>query len=67
MEDIRTLQGYAYFFFMVFLVLVLYGYIRHLYKSEKDGTRDYEKYASMALDDDINSTPVEIREKKKES
>jgi cytochrome c oxidase cbb3-type subunit 4 len=47
--------------------VVLYGYIRHLYKSEKDGTRDYEKYASMALDDDINSTPVEIREKKKES
>ncbi|MEA1919950.1 MAG: cytochrome c oxidase, cbb3-type, CcoQ subunit, partial [Campylobacterota bacterium] len=51
--DIATIQAYAYFFFTGFLVLVLYGYIYHLYSSEKKGTRDYEKYGNIALDDEI--------------
>jgi cytochrome c oxidase cbb3-type subunit 4 len=59
MESIRLLQGYGYFAMIVFLVFMLYGYIYHLYKSEKDGVRDYEKYAKMALDDDISDIPVE--------
>ena len=57
--DIRELQGYASFFMTIFLVLMLYGYIIHLYRSEKKGERDYEKYGKIALDDDITSTPVE--------
>ena len=67
MEEIRTIQGYAYFFFMLFLVVVLYGYIIHLYRSEKKGERDYEKYGNLATHDDLNSTPVEEVEKKKEN
>jgi cytochrome c oxidase cbb3-type subunit 4 len=67
MEEIRTIQGYAYFFFMLFLVVLLYGYIIHLYRSEKKGERDYEKYANLATHDDLNSTPVEEVEKKKEN
>ncbi|NWF67087.1 MAG: cytochrome c oxidase, cbb3-type, CcoQ subunit, partial [Campylobacterales bacterium] len=50
---------YAYFFFTLFLVIVLYGYIVHLYRSEKKGERDYEKYGKIALDDELNSPPVE--------
>ncbi|RUM71602.1 MAG: cytochrome c oxidase, cbb3-type, CcoQ subunit [Sulfurovum sp.] len=57
--DIRELQGYASFFMTIFLVVMLYWYIVHLYRSEKRGERDYEKYGNIALDDEITSTPVE--------
>ena len=57
--DLRNLQGYASFFMTIFLVIMLYGYIIHLYRSEKKGERDYEKYGRIALDDEIDSTPVE--------
>jgi cytochrome c oxidase cbb3-type subunit 4 len=57
--DIRDLQGYASFFMTIFLVVMLYGYIIHLYRSEKKGERDYEKYGNIALDDEITSKPVE--------
>ena len=57
--DIRDLQGYASFFMTIFLVIMLYGYIIHLYRSEKKGERDYEKYGKIALDDEVTSTPVE--------
>jgi cytochrome c oxidase cbb3-type subunit 4 len=53
------MQGYAFFFFTIFLVVILYGYILHLYKSEKDGVRDYEKYGKMALDDELTDKPIE--------
>ncbi len=65
------MQGYAFFFFTVFLVVILYGYILHLYRSEKKGERDYEKYGKMALDDELHDRPVEANPKvmneKKES
>ncbi|MBA1420110.1 MAG: cytochrome c oxidase, cbb3-type, CcoQ subunit [Epsilonproteobacteria bacterium] len=56
---ISELQGYASFVMTLFLVIMLYGYIIHLYRSEKKGERDYEKYGNIALDDEITSTPVE--------
>ncbi len=56
--DIRELQGYASFFMTVFLVVMLYGYIVYLYRSEKKGEKDYEKLGNIALDDEIDSTPV---------
>ena len=57
--DIRNIQGYASFFMTILLVIVLYGYIIHLYRSEKKGERDYEKYGNIALDDEIDSKPIE--------
>lgn len=59
LNEVYKLQGYAYFFFTIFLVLVLYGYIYHLYSSERKGRRDYEKYGKIALDDELDSPPVE--------
>jgi cytochrome c oxidase cbb3-type subunit 4 len=56
--DIRELQGYASFFMTIFLVVMLYGYILHLYRSEKKGEKDYEKLGNIALDDELDSTPV---------
>ncbi|MDD2828027.1 MAG: cytochrome c oxidase, cbb3-type, CcoQ subunit [Sulfuricurvum sp.] len=57
--DIATLQAYGYFFFTAFLVAVLYGYIYHLYSSQKKGERDYEKYGNLALNDEITDQPIE--------
>ena len=57
--DLRNLQGYASFFMSLFLVIMLYWYIIHLYRSEKKGERDYEKYGRIALDDEVTSTHVE--------
>lgn len=65
-ETIRIIQGYAYWFITLLLVVLLYGYIYHLYKSQKSGKIDYEKYARLALDDDLNDTLVEKRNNKDE-
>jgi len=56
--DIRELQGYAYFFMTIFLVVLLYWYIVYLYRSEKKGEKDYEKLGNIALDDEIDSKPI---------
>lgn len=61
MENIRVLQAYGYIIFTVFLVFIMYGYLYHLIKSEKKGTRNYEKYADLALHDDISDKPLETR------
>jgi len=42
----------------VFLVVMLYGYIIYLYRSEKKGVKDYEKLGNIALDDEIDSKPI---------
>ena len=57
--DLKELQVYATFFMTIFLVVMLYGYIVHLYRSEKKGVKDYEKYGKIALDDEIGSRPIE--------
>jgi len=56
--DIRELQGYASFFMTIVLVVMLYGYIIYLYRSEKKGVKDYEKLGNIALDDEIDSNPI---------
>ena len=66
--DTRLIQGIAYLGLIIFLTFVLYGYIIHLYRSEKKGKRNYEKYGKMALDDELTSSPVEpLEENEKES
>jgi cytochrome c oxidase cbb3-type subunit 4 len=57
--DIKQLQAYATVITTGILVVILYAYIIHLYRSEKKGERDYEKYGNIALDDEITSVPVE--------
>ncbi|MCI6988882.1 MAG: cytochrome c oxidase, cbb3-type, CcoQ subunit [Campylobacter sp.] len=59
MEQVRFIQGVAFFIFVVVLCLVLYGYLFHLRRSEKTGERNYEKYANLALDDDISDKVLE--------
>ena len=67
-DTIHTIQATAYVILTGICVALLYGYIYHLYSSEKKGTRDYEKYANIALDDELHSKPLETSspwEKKK--
>ncbi len=52
-------QGYGFFALVVFLVVVLYAYYFHLYRREKRGERNYEKYGHLALEDDINDSILE--------
>jgi cytochrome c oxidase cbb3-type subunit 4 len=57
--DIAQLQAYGYFILTASLVIVLYGYIYHLYTKKRDADGvDYENYSNMALKDDIADTPV---------
>jgi len=56
--DIRELQGYGAFFMSLFLVILLYSYIIYLYRSEKKGEKNYEKLGNIALDDEIDSKPI---------
>jgi cytochrome c oxidase cbb3-type subunit 4 len=57
--DIAELQAYGYFALTALLVVVLYGYIYHLYTKKKDADgHDYEDYSNMALKDDVTDTPV---------
>ena len=55
---IAELQAYAYLIGTVIAVIVLYSYVVYLYKSEKSGEKDYEKYGKLALDDNIDSKPL---------
>ncbi|ACZ12932.1 cytochrome c oxidase, cbb3-type, CcoQ subunit [Sulfurospirillum deleyianum DSM 6946] len=61
METIRELQAYGYIFFTIFLAVILYSYLYHLYKAEKKGTRNYEQYSNIALHDNLDDAPVESR------
>ena len=61
MDTIREIQAYAYVAATVFLVIVMYSYLYHLYRAEKKGTRNYEQYGNIALHDDINDAPIESR------
>jgi cytochrome c oxidase cbb3-type subunit 4 len=52
-------QAYGYYLLIAFLATILYWYIFHLYKSEKSGRKNYERYGKIALEDDISDEPVE--------
>ncbi len=57
--DLDTFQAYATILMTILLVIVLYAYILHLYRSEKKGVADYEKYGKLAVDDEIDSQLIE--------
>jgi len=57
--SIDQLSIYLYVIGSGITVVVFYSYIVYLYRSEKRGEKDYEKYGKIALDDEIDSAPVE--------
>ncbi|MCK9336444.1 MAG: CcoQ/FixQ family Cbb3-type cytochrome c oxidase assembly chaperone [Arcobacteraceae bacterium] len=60
-ETLLTIQGYAKFFLILVVFIVFYSYAYSLYKRNKTGERDFEKYSKLVLDDSIESKPLESR------
>lgn len=60
---ILAYQKEIYLAVTILLVAFLYRYIYHLYSSQRKGIRDYEKYANLALYDNLDDELVEPRKK----
>jgi len=63
--DIKTLSAYFYWGASIVLIILLYGYVYHIYRSEKKGLRDYERYGRLALNDELHDEVIEPNEKEK--
>jgi cytochrome c oxidase cbb3-type subunit 4 len=58
-----TVQGYGKFFILTFVFIVFYSYAYSLYKRQKTGERDFEKYSNIVHDDSFDHKPLEKIEK----
>lgn len=61
LNTLVALQKIAYLCVTLLLCIFLYLYIFRMYREEKKGIRDYEKYSRLALDDGINDEIIEKR------
>ena len=60
-SSIELIQAGAFISLGLFMSVMLYGYIFHLYKRERTGERNYEQYSKLALDDELTSEVLEKR------
>ncbi len=65
-ETLMTLAGYGKFFILLFVFVFFYGYAFSIYKRQKNGERDFEKYSDLVLNDALDATPLEKRDNSKE-
>ena len=65
-ETLLTVQGYAKFFLILAIFIIFYSYAYSIYKRDKTGERDYEKYSNLVHDDSSVSSPLEERKKDKD-
>jgi cytochrome c oxidase cbb3-type subunit 4 len=65
-ETLVEFQGWAKFFMILFVFIVFYSYAFSIYRREKKGDRDFEKYSKLVLDDAIDSEPLEKKEKEED-
>ena len=67
--EIERYRIYLYLIGTGLSVVIFYYYIIYLYRSEKKGKKNYEKYGRLALDDELDSKILEknpkLEEKKK--
>ena len=64
---IAELQSYGILAVTIFMTVILYAYIYHLYKNRKDADgHDYEEYSNLALNDDLSDTPVNAKNRDKQ-
>ena len=64
-ETILTIQGYAKFFLVLIVFIIFYSYAFSIYRREKKGERDFEKYSKLVLDDSIDAEPLEAKQTEK--
>ncbi len=65
-QELVDLQGYVKFFLLLVVFIVFYSYAYSIYKRDKSGQKNYEKYSDLVHDDSIHSQPLENRELKQE-
>jgi cytochrome c oxidase cbb3-type subunit 4 len=61
-ETLMTIQAYAKFGLLTLTFIVFYSYAYSIYKRDKTGERDFEKYSDLVLNDNIDVAPLEKRE-----
>ncbi|RXJ75198.1 cytochrome c oxidase, cbb3-type, CcoQ subunit [Arcobacter sp. F155] len=66
-ETLLTIQGYAKFFLILVVFIVFYSYAFSIYRRQKKGERDFEKYSNLVHDDTIESDPLENRNKEEKN
>ncbi|AEN17857.1 cytochrome c oxidase, cbb3-type, CcoQ subunit [Helicobacter pylori] len=62
--DLESVRGFAYAFFTILFTLFLYAYILSMYRKQKKGIVDYERYGYLALNDALEDELIEPRHKK---
>ena len=62
-ETLLTVQGYAKFFLVLIVFIIFYSYAWSIYKRQRTGERDFEKYSKLVHDDSSVSSPLEERKK----
>lgn len=60
-EELLNIQGYAKFFMILVAFTVFYTYAWSIYRRDKKGERDFEKYSNLVHDDSHVSSPLEQR------
>ncbi len=65
-ETLLTVQGYAKFFLVLAVFVIFYSYAYSIYKRDKTGERDFEKYSKLVHDDSSVSSPLEERRNDKD-
>lgn len=65
-DSLLTLQGYSRFFMILVIFIIFYSYAYSIYKRDKTGERDYEKYSKLVHDDSSVSAPLEERKNDKD-
>jgi cytochrome c oxidase cbb3-type subunit 4 len=61
-ETLMTFAGYGKFFILLFVFIIFYSYAYSIYKRQKTGERDFEKYSNLVHNDSIDSAPLEKRD-----
>lgn len=65
-ETLLAVQGYAKFTLILVVFILFYSYAWSIYRRDKKGERDFEKYSNLVHDDSAVSTPLEERKKEKD-
>ena len=63
-DTLVEIQGYVKFFLILTVFIIFYSYANSIYKRDKKGERDFEKYSKIVLDDSVEAQPLEKRENK---
>jgi cytochrome c oxidase cbb3-type subunit 4 len=63
-QELVDLQGYLKFFLILAAFIIFYSYAYSMYKRDKKGDKDYEKYSNLVHDDTIEDDPLENRKEK---